>query len=136
YHDENIRMMIGNYWLSVTALTDKYKAIDKPDSASYWLNWGEERIPCNVTGNNINSITHYAYNYASVGDDSSVVQLYQKAENELIEELNDHMSKFDEIQHQLMTAEAEQKAARENADIDKRQELKNTTQQTACQRQR
>jgi len=136
YHDENIRRIIGNYWLSVTALTDKYKAIGKPDSASYWLNWGEERIPFNVTGNNINSITLYAYNYASVGDDSSAVDLAQKAENELIEELNDNMSKFDEIQQQLITAEAEQKTARENADIDKRQELENTMQQIASQRQR
>src|SRR5699024_12661149 len=46
------------------------------------------------------------------------------------------MSKFDEIQKQLITAEAEQKTARENADIDKRQELENTMEHIASQRQR
>ncbi|WP_372636362.1 DUF2723 domain-containing protein [Fodinibius sp.] len=136
YFDENIRRMLGNYRFSITELASKYREIGKPDSARYWLNWGEERIPFNVTGNNVNSITLYAYSYASAGDDSSAVDLAQKAEETLMTDLRENMSKFDEIQQQLSAAEAELEAARENADIGKRQELESRMQQISSQRQR
>ncbi|WP_244545619.1 glycosyltransferase family 117 protein [Fodinibius roseus] len=136
YFDENIRRMLGNYRFSITELASKYKEIGKPDSARYWLNWGEERIPFNVTGNNVNSITLYAYSYASVGDDSSAVDLARKAEKTLMTDLRENMSKFDEIQRQLSTAEAELETARQNADIGKRQELERRMQQISSQRQR
>lgn len=135
YFDENIRRMLGNYRFSITEIASKYQEIGKPDSASYWLNWGEERIPFNVTGSNVNSITLYAHSYASAGNDSSAVDLAQKAEERLIEDLKGNMSKFDEIQEQLSSVDAELNSARENADVDKRQELENRMQQISSQRE-
>ncbi|WP_246068322.1 protein O-mannosyl-transferase family [Fodinibius sediminis] len=136
YFDENIRRMLGNYRFSITELASRYKEIGMPDSASYWLKWGEERIPFDVTGNNVNSITLYAYSYASAGSDSSAVDLARKAEKQLLEDLKSNMNDFDKLQQELATVDTELKSARENADVGRRQELQSRMQQISSRRQR
>ena len=126
--------MLGNYRFSVSELANKYKEIGKPDSAKYWLNWGEERIPFKVNSKNINSVVLYAYNYASVGDDSSAVNLAEKAEEQLLEDLKDDMSRFDDLQQRLSQVDQEMQSARENADMDARQQLQSRVQSLAADR--
>ena len=134
YFDENIRRMLGNYRFSVSELANKYKEIGKPDSARYWLNWGEERIPFNINSNNINSVVLYAYNYSSVGDDSSAVDLAEKAQEQLLEDLKADMDRFDDLQKKLSKVDQEMKAARKNANMKARQELKRRVQNIAADR--
>ncbi|HBQ58392.1 MAG TPA: DUF2723 domain-containing protein, partial [Balneolaceae bacterium] len=45
YFDENIRRMLSNYRFNFMGLAQKYRELGMPDSAAYWLKWGEERVP-------------------------------------------------------------------------------------------
>ncbi|MCW9708184.1 glycosyltransferase family 117 protein [Fodinibius salsisoli] len=134
YFDENIRRMLGNYQFSITELANKYKAIGKPDSANYWLEWGQERVPFKISSDNLNSVALYAYSYASLGNDSSAVELADKARDQLVTNLEWHMQQFDEIQQQLVSLDQDMKSARENANVSKRQELQQQRQQVGAQR--
>jgi MFS family permease len=134
YFDENIRRMLGNYRFSVTELANKYKEVGKPDSANYWLKWGEERIPFKASSGNLNSIALYAYSYASLGNDSSAVDLAEKAKTQLLSDLEWNMNKFDRLQQQLMSIEQDMKSARENANMTEQQNLKTKQQQVGTQR--
>src|SRR5699024_1109251 len=135
YHDENIRRIIGNYWLSVTKLTDKYKEIGKPDSAKYWLNWGEKHIPFNISSNNINSVALYAHSYASVGDDSSAVALAEKAQEQLITDLKSDMGEFNKLQQRISELDQQMNNARQNADMKQRKRLQQQVQRVSERRQ-
>src|SRR5699024_2143373 len=59
YFDENIRRILGNYWFSIKPLADRYKEMGKPDSANFWLEWGQERIPFKVSPDNLSSVVQY-----------------------------------------------------------------------------
>lgn len=134
YFDENIRRMLGNYRYSITELASKYREAGMPDSASYWLEWGEERLPFDPNSDNINSISLYAYGYASSGNDSSAVDLAQKAEEELMKSLSQSMNQYDKLEQQISTIDADMKSARENANMSRQQELQGKIQRIASQR--
>ena len=135
YFDENIRRMLGNYRFSITELADKYKEIGKPDSARYWLKWGEEHLPFDKTTTNVNSLVLYAYNYAEVGDTTSALDLAGKAKSQAMENLRDNMSDYDDIQSNLSQLQQETEQARKNANMDKQQRLRNKMQEVARRRQ-
>ena len=128
YFDENIRRMLGNYRFSITELANKYNQMGKPDSANYWLKWGEERLPFRVTNNNVNSIVLYAYNYAEVGNTEDAVELAQKAEGEIIGNLEGHMNKYDELQSRISSIRQEMKTARNNANMEAQKRLRGRVQ--------
>lgn len=136
YFDENIRRMLGNYRFSVSELASKYREIGKPDSANYWLQWGEEKMPFRVTDNNVNPIVLYAYSYANVGNYEDALDLARKAESTLIENLKQHMSDFDDAQTELTGIQEDIKTARQNANLGKREELQNRMEGIASQRKR
>lgn len=135
YFDENIRRMLGNYRYSITELANKYKELGKPDSAAYWLKWGEDRIPFNTNDNNVNSVVLYAYSYSSAGDMKNALELAQKAEEELLENLEFDISKYDEVQQKLAELDQEAKEARMNAEMKKQQELRSQIQAVISHRQ-
>ncbi|HLR25006.1 MAG TPA: DUF2723 domain-containing protein [Fodinibius sp.] len=135
YFDESIRRKLGNYRFSVTELANKYKAIGKPDSAKYWLNWGEEHIPFNISSNNINSVALYAHSYASVGDDSSAVGLAEKAQEQLITDLKSDMQEFNKLQQRISELDQRMNSARQNADMQQRRRLQGQVQQVTERRQ-
>lgn len=136
YFDENIRRMLGNYRFSITELASKYQELGQPDSARYWLNWGEKHIPFNVTDNNINSVVLYAYKYAQVGDTKSAVDLAHKAEEKILGNLEDNMNEYDQIQQEIANLKQEAQNARMNANMGARKELQNRINSINSRRQR
>jgi hypothetical protein len=135
YFDENIRRMLGNYRYSVMELARKYTELGKPDSANYWLKWGEERLPLDPTNNNINSVVLYAYEYAKVGDTESAIDLSREAEKQAIENLKDHISDYDDLQSKIGRLQNQAQNARMNANMDAQQNLTNRIKNLASQQQ-
>lgn len=135
YFDENIRRMLGNYRFSITELANEYKRMGKTDSASYWLEWGEDKLPFRVTDNNLNSIVLYAYSYADVGDTQSAADLVQKAEVKVLDNLQSNIDDYDDIESQISQLSQEADQARENANLKARQQLQQRMQSIGSQRQ-
>lgn len=135
YFDENIRRMLGNYRFSITELADKYQEIGKPDSARYWLKWGEKHLPFEKTASNVNSIVLYAYSYAEVGDTTSAVDLAQKAEKKALDNLEKSINNYDEVQNRLSRMKREMEQARKNANMSKQQRLRSKVQDISSRRQ-
>lgn len=135
YFDENIRRMLGNYRFSITELANKYKELGKPDSAKYWLRWGEDHLPFEKTSSDLNSIVLYAYNYADVGDTTSALELAQQAESQLLTNLEQSIKEYDQIQSKLSQIEQESKQARQNANLSKQKQLKQQSQSIASNRE-
>jgi hypothetical protein len=134
YFDENIRRMLGNYRFSITELASKYSEMGKPDSANYWLKWGEERLPFTVNTDNLNSIILYAYSYAQVGNTEDAVNLAQKTEDKLITDLRNYMNEYDKIESQVIRLKEEMQEARSNANMQAQQQLQNRVQNINSQR--
>ena len=135
YFDENIRRMLGNYRFSVTELARKYNELGKPDSAAYWLQWGEENMPFRFNGNNIQSIVLYAYEYAEVGDTTNAVQLARKAEDRALSDLTTNLDEFDNIRTKISQIQQDIKEARNNANVKAQQRLRNRIQNIGSRRQ-
>lgn len=135
YFDENIRRMLGNYRFSVTELADKYQEIGKPDSARYWLRWGEKNLPFKKTASSVNSIVLYAYNYAEVGDSTNAYDLANDVESQLLKNLENNMGDYDEIQSEISRMNQEIKQARQNANMSEQQRLRRKVQDISNRRQ-
>jgi len=135
YFDENIRRMLGNYRFSISELADKYLEIGKPDSANYWLKWGQKHLPLNVSSDNINPILLYAYKFAEVGNTEDAVDLAQKAKSEILDNLKESMNQYDKIQSQISDLQEEAQNARMNADVGARQQLQQRIQNIGSNRQ-
>lgn len=134
YFDENIRRMLGNYRFSITELATKYNEIGKPDSANYWLKWGEDKLPFRTNNDNVNSVILYAYKYAQVGNTANAVDLANKAEEESIENLKSGIDDYDKIQSQITQLQQKAKNARENANVSERNRIQNRIKSIASQR--
>jgi hypothetical protein len=135
YFDENIRRMLGNYRFSITELANKYSEMGMPDSASYWLEWGEEKLPFKINNNNINSTILYAYSYADVGDTQNAYELAVKLEEKVLDNLEATISEYDEIQNTLSSLDQEAQNARDNANMEAQRRLKQRMQSIGSQRQ-
>lgn len=135
YFDENIRRMLGNYRFSITELANKYRDIGKPDSANYWLKWGEERIPFRLNDNNLNSIVLYAFNYSNLNNMDDALRLARKVAEQLLDNLESGISKYDDIQQRISGLEQEAQEARQNANLGKRQQLQQQVNNIMSQRE-
>jgi len=134
YFDENIRRMMGNYRFSITELANKYKETGQPDSAKYWLRWGEEHLPFSRTSSNINSLVLYAHNYATVGDTASALDMAEQVKPKAIVNLEDSRDKFAQLQADMQQLNEETKEARQNADMSKKQRLQRRIQNMMSRR--
>jgi len=135
YFDENIRRMLGNYRFSITELANKYSEIGMPDSASYWLEWGEENLPFNINDNNINSTILYAYSYADVGDTQNAVELARRLEEGIFKNLESSIAEYDKIQNEVSQLNQEAEQARNNANMQAQRRLKQRMQSINSERQ-
>lgn len=135
YLDENIRRMLGNYRFSITELSEKYMEMGKPDSANKWLKWGKKNLPFTVTDNDVRPIVLYAYNFAKAGNNEDALDLAKRVENNLLNSLKYNMADFDDIVTELTDLKQEMESARENADIERRQELSSKAQNIMDRRQ-
>ncbi|MDZ7680384.1 MAG: hypothetical protein U5J63_01425 [Fodinibius sp.] len=135
YFDENIRRMLGNYRFSITELAKKYQELGKPDSAAYWLQWGQDKLPFRVNDNNLQSVVLYAYQYADVGDTQSAYDLAKEASDNALNNLEQNMNEFDSIRDRISQIQQEIKNARQNANMNAQQRLRKKIQNIASRRQ-
>ncbi len=135
YFDENIRRMLGNYRFSITELSNKYRELGKPDSANYWLKWGEERIPFRMNDNNLNSIVLYAFNYSNLDNMEDALRLSREVAGELLDNLESGITKYDDTQQRISRLEEESQEARRNANMNKRQQLQRRVNHIMSQRE-
>ncbi|MGM0545147.1 MAG: glycosyltransferase family 117 protein [Bacteroidota bacterium] len=135
YFDENIRRMLGNYRFSITELANEYKRMGEPDSASYWLEWGEEKLPFKINDNNLNSIILYAYSYADVGSTDNGAALAQKAEGQIMKNLQRSIDEYDELEARISRLNQEAEEAKNSANRDKQQQLQQQIEGIGSERQ-
>lgn len=135
YLDENIRRMLGNYRFSITELANKYSEMGKPDSASYWLKWGEEQLPFNINDNNLNSTVLYAYSYADLGDTENGVELARKVETKVIESLENSITDYDQLQQQISELNQQAEQAKNDANRKAQRRIQRQMQDTGSQRE-
>jgi len=136
YFDENIRRMLGNYRLGITELADTYLEEGKPDSASKWLKWGEERIPFNKLDGSQNSKVLYAYSYAKAGDSQNALRLLGESREEILDELRFQIGRFDDLQSELSRLQQEADEARQNANLGERQQIQGRMQNLSSRNKR
>jgi hypothetical protein len=135
YFDENIRRMLGNYRYSVTELAQRFMDQGQPDSAAYWLKWGEDRFPFRPTGDNEGSMVLYAYSYAQAGAMDEAVRLGQTAKQKVMEDLNYSMSQYDQTQDRIMALDQQANEARQNANLDEQREIRSRIQNIISRRE-
>lgn len=135
YFDENIRRMLGNYRFGITQLASSFRKIGKPDSASKWLAWGEEKIPFRNIQGSLNSIVLYAYSYAQNGDLENAMRLARQIQKEVMEDLTYQMEGYDRLQGNIIQLDEEAKQARMNADISEQRQLRSRIQDFIARRE-
>ncbi|SMO38208.1 protein O-mannosyl-transferase family [Gracilimonas mengyeensis] len=117
YLDENIRRMLSNYRFNFMQLASVYNEQGKPDSAAYWLKWGEERVPFRKDEENQSVRLLYAVRYAQVGLEEDGARLANDAIDELYEELESRSTRFSELQEEYMQLGQEFQNARNSGDV-------------------
>jgi hypothetical protein len=123
YFDENIRRMRGNYRYGFTQLADKYIELGEPDSAGYWLKFGENVIPFRSDETEFNTRVLYAYRYSSVGLNEDAIRVAESSEEELFGEITKYYAQYNEIQNRLTSMNEEANEARRNAQVSKRNRI-------------
>ena len=135
YFDENIRRMLDNYRYSFTQLAGRYQSINKPDSAIYWLKFGEDKIPFNTVKSDARSILQYAKQYSDAGATEEALRLAETAENETIDKLNYQVDQVTSLESAIYDLDAQSKMARQNSDMKEARNLKSQIDRKLSQRE-
>lgn len=83
YFDQNIRRMMDNYRTVINRQASVFLREEQPDSAAYWLKWGEEHIPFTTITSDPASVLNYAYRYAQLDLPERALNLAEIARNDL-----------------------------------------------------
>jgi len=134
YVDENIRRMMGNYRYGITQLADQYRELGEPDSAAYWLKWGEERIPFREDEMDMNSPALYAYRYSQLGQKEDALRLADYATEKIFKQTSYDFNRFMNYQDRLLSLNDEAQQARGNADMGTYRQISQQMQSVADQR--
>jgi tetratricopeptide (TPR) repeat protein len=124
YVDENIRRMMGNYRYSFLQLAEQFIADGKPDSAKYWLKYGEEKVPFRPDDEVTTVHILYANKYATVGMYEEANSIMDRSIDEIQKKMNDAFYKFIGLQDEMNMLNAEYEQARRNADLKKQRTLR------------
>lgn len=135
YFDENIRRMLDNYRTMFTRQATAYMELGKPDSAAYWLRWGEEKIPFEVIEADPTTEISYAFRYANAGAVSDALRMVDKLEGELVEDFAKGIGQLNRIEEAVFQLDAESKLAQQSADYKKAQQLRSRIQNVLSGRQ-
>jgi len=101
YFDENIRRMMDNYRTVINRQASAFMRGGEPDSAEYWLRWGEERIPFNTIEGDPTSIVNYAYRYAQVNAFDRSLDLVDLARDDLDRTFKRYMDDLRRVESDL-----------------------------------
>ncbi len=133
YLDENIRRMLGNYRFNFLQLAQSFLDHGEPDSAYYWLRYGEDKVSFRKD-DEVSSINIlYANLYASLGHNEDAERILADATGELVENLMDSFENYSDLQAQLDQLNLEFEQARRNGDIRAQRRIR-TSMQNVYQR--
>lgn len=121
YFDENIRRMLDNYRTIITRQATAWMNLNEPDSAKYWLRWGEDNIPFTTIPGDLTSQVSYAYRYAQVGDAERSVNLAKSTSARIEASLRNSLSEINRIDDAIDRLQEDIRANRTN--ISRRQRL-------------
>lgn len=125
YLDENIRRMLTNYRYSFMQLALEYIKIDKPDSAGYWLKWGEERVPFRPDEDNHSLKLLYAIRYSQADMADDAVRIADLTVDDLIRELDRSLTYYNNIYERFNELRDKYEAARTSGDIKAQRRFRN-----------
>jgi len=135
YFDENIRRMLDNYRYSFTQLASKYQAVNKPDSALYWLRFGEDKIPFSTVKTDARSVFQYAKRYLDTGAPKEALRLAETARENTIEELKYQVNQVTSLENAIYDIDAQAQSARQNSDLEEARSLKSQINRKLSQRE-
>jgi hypothetical protein len=121
YFDENIRRMVDNYRTVITRQAQAWAALNQPDSARYWLRWGEDQIPFDTIEGDMTSMVSYAYRYAQLDDFERATALADKAIAKLEKTMTYNVSQINLMDDRIAMIQNDIEENRTN--LSKRQEL-------------
>ena len=128
YLDENIRRIISNYRFGISQLADQFIANGEPDSAAYWLKFGEEKIPFRKDDDNVRFKTIYAYKYVIVNLPEDGLRLVEDILPVLMSKLENDYAIYSTSLNQQNSIEGEISAARTSGNIQRAQSLRQEQQ--------
>jgi hypothetical protein len=123
YLNSYIRRMMPDYYIGVKELADTYIKQDKPDSADTWLKWGEKNLPFYPELGMDRSLFTYAYTYARADDLENALQMGEKGEKPVLENLKHYFKQYDNLRGKVLKLKNEAKNARSDANTDRQQRL-------------
>ena len=128
YFDENIRRMLSNYRYTFLQLSEKYNELNEPDSALYWLEFSEEKIPFRTDEESYNIQSLFAINYLKLNalDQASIIahRIKPIIRREFINDFEifqRYQQEFDELNNKFETS-------RRSGDVKKQRELRASVQ--------
>jgi MFS family permease len=121
YFDENIRRMVDNYRTIITRQATAWMELNEPDSARYWMRWGEDKIPFTTIQGDMTSVVSYAYRYAQLEDFERATDLSEKGIDRLVKTLTHNISRIDRVDDRIEQLQVE--ISRNRTNLSKRQSL-------------
>ncbi len=128
YFDENIRRMMDNYRTIINRQASTFLEGGQPDSAAYWLKWGEAHIPFTSIEGDPTSILNYAYRYAQVGVNDRALALAEKSRRDLDIAFRSFLRDLDSIEAEISRVEQRIDDGGSRMDTRRRRELQNRIQ--------
>lgn len=124
YFDENIRRMLGNYRFSFIQLAETYEDLGQPDSAYYWLRFGEEKIPFRPDETNYNIPALYGIAYSRLGKTEDAGRVAEAVKEKVLSAFNTSFGTFTSLQAEFETLNQEFESARRNGDVSSQREIR------------
>ena len=124
YLDENIRRMMSNYRFNFMSLAMKFMEKGEPDSAGYWLKWGEDKIPFRADENNESIKLLYSVRYAQVGLGEDAARLADTADDALLNDLETSLNNFVRVETNFNELRTEFESARSQGNISRQREIR------------
>lgn len=132
YFDENIRRMVDNYRTVITRQAQAWAELNQPDSARYWLRWGEDQIPFDTIEGDMTSMVSYAYRYAQLDDFDRATALADKAIEKLEKTLTYNVRQINTLDDKIAMIQNDIEENRTN--LSKRQVLEQELRSYAASR--
>lgn len=124
YFDENIRRMLGNYRYSFLQLAETFEVQGQPDSAAYYLQMAEDKIPFRSDEENVNIQALFAAKYVKLDRLERAGALALSIKEIVFADFNKFFTSFNESQALVQSLSDEFEAARRTGDIDTQRRLR------------
>ena len=106
YFDENIRRMLDNYRTIFNQQANAFINVDQPDSAAYWMSWGEDQIPFTTVEGNLNTMLNYANQYMELDENQRALNIAEIAKTRIERALRRDANRLNNIERELRETRA------------------------------